>query len=407
MEDEANAVDERTGVAEPPPSETPESSTESNPQAERAGVQGKKIRYAVVGLGYISQVAVLPGFANAKENSELVALVSGDAVKLKSLARKYKVSTTYSYEQYADCLESGNVDAVYIALPNSMHRAYAESAARAGVHVLCEKPMALTEHECEAMIEAARQGNAKLMIAYRLHFERANLSAIESIRQEKIGDPRIFDSVFCQQVTPENTRLQSELGGGPIFDVGVYCINAARYLFGAEPYEAFAFSARARDVQDDRFREVPEMTSAILRFPGERLAQFVCSFGAADRSEYQVVGTKGSLRMNPAYEMVGDLKCEITVDGKTQKSTYKKRDQFGPEIAYFSKCILDNSEPEPNGLEGLADVRIINALLESADRGKPVEIKPIENKQRPTVDQELHKPAVEKPPLVRAQTPSQ
>jgi predicted dehydrogenase len=412
MDDEANVVEERTGVAEPAkaeerPSETPESPTETKTETERQASGRKKIRYAVVGLGYISQVAVLPGFAHATENSELVALVSGDADKLKPLARKYKVRQTYTYEQYAECLESGNIDAVYIALPNNMHRAYAEGAARAGVHVLCEKPMAMTEHECEGMIEAAKQGKVKLMIAYRLHFERGNLSAIEAIRQEKIGDPRIFNSVFCQQVTPGNTRLQSELGGGPLFDVGVYCINAARYLFGAEPYEAFAFSARRRDEQDDRFREVPEMTSAILRYPDERLAQFVCSFGAADRSEYEVVGTKGSLRMDPAYEMVGDLKCEITVDGKTKKTTYKKRDQFGPELAYFSKCILENIEPEPNGLEGLADVRIINALLESADRGKPVEIKPIENKQRPTVEQELHKPAVEKPPLVRAQTPSQ
>ena len=381
--------------------------TETKPQPEREGVGAKRIRYAVVGLGYISQVAVLPGFAHAKENSELVALVSGDDEKLKTLKKKYKVPHVYSYEQYADCLQSGDVDAVYIALPNSMHRHYAQTAARAGVNVLCEKPMAMTEHECEEMIEAARHGNVKLMIAYRLHFERGNLSAIQTIREDKIGDPRIFNSVFCQQVTPGNTRLQSELGGGPIYDVGVYCINAARYLFGAEPYEAFAFSARARDVQDDRFREVPEMTAGILRFPDERLAQFVCSFGAADRSEYEVVGTKGVLRMNPAYEMAGDLKSEIAVDGKTHKSTYKKRDQFGPELAYFSQCILENREPEPNGLEGLADVRIINALLESANRGKPMEIKPIEAKERPTVGQGMHKPAVEKPPLVKAQTPSQ
>lgn len=384
-----------------------ETVTETRPNPEVEAVGAKKVRYAVVGLGYISQVAVLPAFAQAKENSELVALVSGDTDKLKALKKKYKVPKSYTYEQYADCLQSGDVHAVYIALPNSMHKAYAESAARAGVHVLCEKPMAMTEQECEAMIEAAMHGNAKLMIAYRLHFERGNLSAIQTIRDEKIGAPRIFNSVFCRQVTPGNTRLQSELGGGPIYDVGVYCINAARYLFGAEPYEAFAFSARARDVQDDRFREVPEMTAGILRFPDERLAQFVCSFGATDRSEYEVVGTKGALRMNPAYEMVGDLKCEITVDGKTHKSTYKKRDQFGPELAYFSQCILENREPEPNGLEGLADVRIINALLESANRGKPVEIKPIENKRRTAIAREMHKPAVEKPPLVKAHTPSQ
>ena len=356
---------------------------------------------SVVGLGYISQVAALPAFAHAKNNSELVALVSGDPEKLNAL-RKYTVPRTYSYEQFADCPAEG-VDAVYIALPNAMHRAYAEGAARAGVHVLCEKPMAFTEQECEAMMEAAAQNQVKLMVAYRLHFERGNLSAIEAVRDGKIGMPRIFNSVFCQQVTPGNTRLLGEMGGGPLSDVGIYCINAARYLFGAEPYEVFAFSTKRKD---DRFAKIEEMTTAVMRFPEDCLASFTCSFGAADRSEYQIVGTKGSLRMNPAYEMVGDLKCELTIEGKNQKTTYKKRDQFGPELAYFSKCVLEDLEPEPNGLEGLADVRIINALQESAEKGKVVEIKPIDKRERPTLEQELHKPAVPEPPLVRAQAPS-
>jgi predicted dehydrogenase len=363
----------------------------------------RKIRYAVVGLGYISQVAILPAFAHAQENSELAALVSGDPGKLKALGKKYKVPKIYNYEQYADCL-AGGVDAVYIALPNSMHRAYAEGAARAGVHILCEKPMAVTEQECEAMIEAAERANVKLMIAYRLHFERGNLSAIEAIREGKIGDPRIFDSVFCQQVTPGNTRLDADKGGGPLFDIGIYCVNAARYLFGVEPKEVFAYSASGKD---ERFTQVAEMSSALLRFPEGRLGSFTCSFGAADRSEYEVVGTKGSLRMNPAYGMVGDLKMEVTIDGKSKKTTYKKRDQFGPELIYFSNCIIKNENPEPDGLEGLADVRIINALLESAEKGKPIEIKPIEKKERPTLEQELHKPAVAKPAVMHAQSPSQ
>ena len=122
-------------------------------------LSAKKVRYAVVGLGYIAQVAVLPAFQHARENSELVALVSGDATKRAQLAKKYKVNTTYSYEQFSECLESGLIDAVYIAPPNNMHRAYTEAAARAGVHILCEKPMAVTEQECEAMIEATSRAN--------------------------------------------------------------------------------------------------------------------------------------------------------------------------------------------------------------------------------------------------------
>jgi glucose-fructose oxidoreductase len=363
-----------------------------------------RVRYAVVGLGYISQIAVLPAFAHATENSELMALVSSDATKLNKLAKKYKVSKTYNYEQYAECLASGEIDAVYIALPNNMHRAYTEGAAEAGIHVLCEKPMAVTEQECEAMIEATSRANVKLMIAYRLHFEKGNLSAVETIHSGKIGEPRIFNSNFCQQVTAGNSRLKAELGGGPLYDIGVYCINAARYLFRSEPQEVLAYSASG---SDGRFDEVEEMSAALMRFPDERLATFVCSFGAADRSAYEVIGTKGVLRMDPAYEMVSDLKREIIIDGRVQKAKFPKRDQFGPELVYFSNCILQNREPEPGGREGLADVRIINALLESERSGKTVRIRALHVGERPSEQQEIHKPPIGKPELVKAAAPSE
>lgn len=153
--------------------------------------------------------------------------------------------------------------------------------------------------------------------------------------------------------------------------------------------------------------EVEEMSAAVMKFPGDRLATFTCSFGAADRSAYEVIGTKGVLKMDPSYEMVGDLKCEITIgDGKPQKTTYKKRDQFGPELVYFSKCIIENRTPEPGGKEGLADVRIIQALLESQEKNRPVRISAVKDLARPTEEQELHKPPVEEPPLVKATAPS-
>jgi predicted dehydrogenase len=399
QEERENIAQDQESVA----TETGTSAESETKKTERPA--SRKVRYAVIGLGYISQVAILPAFAHAQENSELAALISGDPGKLKALAKRYKVKKTCSYEGFEDCLRDG-IDAVYIALPNSMHREYTQRAAAIGVHVLCEKPMAGTEEECEAMIHSTASANVKLMIAYRLHFERGNLSAIDTVRAGKIGEPRIFNSTFSQQVTPGNSRLQSNLGGGPLFDVGVYCINAARNLFGDEPYEGFAFSSKGR-ANDERFAEVEEMTGALLRFPNDRLASFTCSFGAADRSEYEVVGTKGNLRMDPAYEMVGDLKCELIIEGKKQKTTFKTRDQFAPEITYFSDCILNGRNPEPSGAEGLADVRIINALRESAEKGSPIEIVPAEKKQRPSIEQEIHKPPVDKPELVRAQAPSQ
>src|SRR5437763_13327527 len=152
----------------------------------------EKLAYAVVGLGHIAQHAVLPAFAHARENSELVALVSNDPVKLKTLSREYHVKETYSYDEYAACLHRGNVEAVYIALPNSMHRDFVIQAAQAGVHVLCEKPLGVTEHECRDMIEACAEHGVKLMTAYRLHFDPGNLAAIDIVQSGKLGPLRIF-----------------------------------------------------------------------------------------------------------------------------------------------------------------------------------------------------------------------
>jgi glucose-fructose oxidoreductase len=368
-----------------------------------AGRESKKIRYAVVGLGYIAQVAVLPAFANAKKNSELTALVSDDPEKLAKLGRKYKVKQTFSYDEYDQLLQSGEIDAVYIALPNHLHNEYTIRAARAGVHVLCEKPMAVTDAECIEMVRECDEHKVKLMVAYRLHFDKANLAAIEIVRSGKIGEPRIFNSVFTMQVEDkDNIRLKSSTGGGTMYDIGIYCINAARYLFQAEPTEVIAATANSGDA---RFTEVEEMASAVLRFPEDRLASFTVSFGAADVSAYEVVGTEGSLRMDPAYEYAGETKYTIKVKGKGRERTFAQHDQFGPELLYFSDCILNHQEPEPSGREGLADVRIIQAIYEAAETRRPVRLE-LARDVYPDSSQEINKPAVKEPELVKAASPS-
>jgi predicted dehydrogenase len=365
----------------------------------------QKVRYAVVGLGHIAQVAVLPAFAHA-QNSELAALVSDDPEKLEKLGRRYKVKARFSYDRFDECLHSGVVDAVYIALPNHLHREYTERAARAGVHVLVEKPMAVTEEDCLAMIRATEENGVKLMVAYRLHFEEANLKAIDLVQGGRLGDVRLFDSVFTMTVKEGDIRLNPrELGGGTLYDIGIYCINAVRNLFGAEPMEVVAFSANNGD---PRFLQCEEMTSAILRFPGrERLASFTCSFNAADVSTYQVVGTKGNLVMDPAYEYAEELKQRVTINGRTRERTFPKRDQFAPELVSFSECILTGATPEPSGVEGLADVRVIRALYRSADTGRPVTLEPFSKEDRPSLEQALWRPPVRKPELVNAESPSE
>src|SRR6185369_337081 len=154
-----------------------------------------------------------------------------------------------SYEEYDSVMKSGEIDAVYIALPNHMHRDFAVRAARAGVHVLCEKPMAVTADDCEEMVRAASDANVRLMVAYRLHFDRANLEAMKVIESGKLGDIRLFNSVFTMSVKEGDIRLQRKTGGGTLYDIGLYCINAARYLFRAEPMEMFAFSANNGDAR--------------------------------------------------------------------------------------------------------------------------------------------------------------
>jgi predicted dehydrogenase len=361
------------------------------------------ISYAVVGQGYISQAAVLPAFAHAKRNSCLAAIVSGDATKRRELAKRYGIERTYSYEQYDACLASGEIDAVYIALPNNQHCEYTVRAAKAGIHVLCEKPLAVDEKECRRMIDACRRARVKLMTAYRLHFEEATLTAMQAIADGKIGEPRLFVSSFTMNVEAPNIRLEAELGGGTLYDIGIYCINAARHLFRAEPVEVFAMTA-ARPSK--RFSEVEESAAVTLRFPDDRLATFTTSFGTDKTSEYRVIGTKATLRVEPAYELASGLEHHFTQGGdKVKRAHFDKRDQFAPELLYFSDCILEDREPQPSGEEGLADVRVIRALYESSRRGRPVKLGARRTGRQPTPKQSIRRPPVRMPKLVHVTPP--
>jgi predicted dehydrogenase len=360
------------------------------------------VRYAIVGLGHIAQVAVLPAFAHARRNSHLTALVSNDRTKRQTVALKYGVHRTYAYDEYESCLEE--VDAVYIALPNSMHAEYTVRAARAGVHVLCEKPMAVTADECQTMIDVCREHRVKLMIAYRLHFEEINLAVIDLVRKGRIGAPKFFNSSFSMLVRDRNIRTKKKLGGGTLYDIGVYCINAARHIFRSEPKEVMAISVNSGAA---RLAEIDESTGALLRFDGERVAAFVTSFNAADVGSYRIVGTKGHVRIDPAYEYAEGLEYELTINGKTTRKRIGKRDQFAAELLYFSDCILRDRAPEPSGEEGLQDVRIVQALYESAETGKAVEIPPFRTAKQPTGRQRIRRRGVSEPGLVNVKSASQ
>lgn len=361
-------------------------------------------RFAVIGLGNIAQVAVLPAFEHAQEGCQLVALVSSDADKLAELGELYGVEHTGSYDELEEVLAEAEVDAVYITLPNTQHRAFTERCARAGVHVLCEKPMATSVEDCDAMIETCDENDVKLMIAYRLHFEPANLHAIELARSGRLGELRFFSSAFGQQVRDGDIRTRREVGGGALFDMGVYCINAARYLFRDEPVEAFGWQS---DEGDSRFDGVDASTVALLRFPGDRFAQISCSQASADVDAYRLIGTQGDLRVEPAYSYHDELVHYLAVEGERTVQRFPPGDQFAPELLHFAKCIDEGVDPEPSGEEGLADVRVMQAIVESALSGRPVDLPPYERTQRPDVELEMRKPPVQKPlRTVHAPSPS-
>jgi predicted dehydrogenase len=361
-----------------------------------------QVRFAVVGLGHFAQTAILPAFGNVSENAILSAIVTGDKEKAATLSQRYHVPA-YSYDDYDSLMRSGDIDAVYIALPNSEHREYTERAARAGVHVLCEKPLAHTAEDAVAMVRACESAKVRLMTGYRLHFEEGNLQAIEAIRSGKIGEAKLFSSIHTMQVEPDNIRVDRSLGGGPLEDIGIYCINAARYLFGAEPEDVVAFEARSND---PRFDEVPESVSVTMRFSQGRLASFLCGFSGSKVSEYRVVGTEGILTMDPAYTWHDAIHQTVTIGEKETRSVFEHRDQIAAEILYFADCIQNGADPEPSGREGLIDVRIMEAIRISCSSRRAVRIEPIAADSPPKISQSIKRRPPVEPKPVNAESPS-
>ncbi|MEF9404402.1 MULTISPECIES: Gfo/Idh/MocA family protein [Ralstonia solanacearum species complex] len=367
------------------------------PQPAPARTAQPLVRYAVVGAGWISQAAFLPGVAHSG-NSIVTALVSGDAAKAGALAQRYRIGHVCGYADYERLLASGDIDAIYLALPNDMHRQYALPALQRGIHVLLEKPMATSEADCEAMIDAARLGRAKLMIAYRLHFEPATLAAIELVRAGKLGHVRAFSAVFSQPVAPSDHRAHHGYWAGPVADMGPYPINAVRHLFGEEPVEVSAVGVRD-PASPFNFADTVSVT---LRFADHRLAQFIVSYSSARVDQYRVIGTQGDLEVSPGFTFGVALRHRLTLDGRTREQPFDATDQFGGELQYFSDCILNDREPEPNGEEGLADVRILAAIERALESGQPQSLGPFRRQGRIEASQVRQLPAAAAPDRIDA-----
>lgn len=335
---------------------------------------GKKLGWAIVGLGSLSINEILPAFAQC-EKSKVVALVSGHPDKANKLGLRYGVASKniYNYQNYDSLRENSDVDIIYIVLPNGMHAEYTVRGLLAGKHVLTEKPMANTPAECQQMIDAARNAGRKLMVAYRCRYEPYNQEAIRVARSHELGLTKVILADHGFNIgDPTQWRLRKNLaGGGSLMDIGIYSLQAARYLTGEEPTEVSA--AMYNTPGDARFKEVEETINFQLRFPSGVLANCTSSYGYAGQNHYRLVGTEGWLEMDPATIYRG-LRMRVHHGNITEERELPVRNHFALEMDHMSACVMENKEPLTPGEEGLRDLRIMMAIYEAARAEKTIKL---------------------------------
>jgi predicted dehydrogenase len=338
-----------------------------------------RVGFAIVGLGHLSLERILPAFGRTR-HCRPVALVSGDRAKAQKAAAQYGIDadSIYDYAGFDRIAQNPKVQAVYVVLPNSMHAEYTMRAARAGKHVLCEKPMATSSADCRRMIDACNTAGVKLMIAYRSQYEPMSRAVVEMVKQGRLGTLKEFISTNSQNMgDPGQWRLHRALsGGGAMPDVGIYCLNAARFMSGEEPTEVVAWMHSPPG--DPRFAEVEETMHFMLRFPSGFQATCHTSYGAHKSQMLRLLGSDAWVEMDPAYAYEGlRLRSSRVVDGqeRVEQPGIGEKDQFALEMDHMALCLRTNREPLTGGAEGLQDMRITEAIYESARAdGKAVKL---------------------------------
>jgi predicted dehydrogenase len=336
----------------------------------------KRIGYAVVGLGSIAQVAVLPAFAHSKK-ARLVAVVSGDKEKARKTATQFKAGHSYAYAEFAECVNNPAVDAVYIATPPGEHEKYAVAAAKAGKHVLCEKPLSATVKQARNMVAACRRNHVQFMTAYRKYFEPSTVLLKGMITRGELGRIDIIHTLFAElrpfgDNSPAWLFSKQLCGGGPLTDLGVYCVNTCRWLVDEDPVAAEAVSW-VRDRR--RYKDVEEGVAFRLDFPSGLILQGTAAYSAAFSSFVHVHGEKGWAALSPAFAFEEERRLSGKICGKWFEKTFKAIDEFALELDYFATCIQEGSKPEPHGEQGLRDIIIIDAIYQAVKKRSAVRIK--------------------------------
>ncbi len=349
-----------------------------------ADPQDIRVGFAILGLGRLSLEEILPAFASCK-HARAIALISGDADKAKTIAAQYGIRRTYTYADLDSIRANPEIQAVYIVTPNATHRAFTEQVARAGKHVLCEKPMTVSPAEAQAMIDACEAAHVQLMVAYRIQYEHNNRYLFDLARTGKLGTVRSIHAINVQnQANPEQWRQIKKLsGGGSLPDIGLYCLNTVRALTGEEPVEITAVIQTPKN--DPRFREVEDLVNFTLRFPSGIVAACTSCYSAHKHAEMQVLGTLATARMASAFNYSGQRLTVSHRDGIAEgeiEFTLNASKQFALEIDHFAECIRSGKKPRTGGPEGLQDQKLMAAIYQAAATGRPVSLPPVDGLDR-------------------------
>ncbi len=337
-----------------------------------------RLGVAVVGLGNLAMGEILPAFAQAK-HVRVTALVSGERAKALVIARQYGVpeKNIYDYANFDSLKNNPDVDVIYIVLPNALHAEFTVRAAQAGKHVLCEKPMATSVADAQRMVDACKQAGRKLMIAYRCQYTPQHRALIDIVRSRQLGETKLIQAVNGQNDAPNGQwrQIRALSGGGSLPDVGLYCLNAARYLTGEEPVEITARVTQPKD--DPRFAEIEDICAFNLRFASGVEASCVSGYSFHETRKLFVMSEAGSVGLDPAFgynNLAMHMSRKLGMSNAEDVRRWAPKSQFALEMDAYAGAIRANAVPLTPGEEGLQDQRIMAAIYEAAAGGGVVKM---------------------------------
>ena len=336
---------------------------------ESLAAEDKKLGIALVGLGGYSTGQLAPALQQTK-HCYLAGIVTGTPEKAKNWSAKYNIpkGNIYNYQNFDTIISNPAIDIVYVVLPISMHKEFTIRAAKAGKHVICEKPMALNAAECRDMIAGCKQANRMLSIGYRLHFEPHNMEVMRLGKKKVYGAVKAVDAGngFVWGGDPNSWRLKKAMaGGGGLMDMGVYAIQGARYSIGAEP---LFVTAREQKTKPELFKQVDETVIWELEFPNQVIAKGKSSYNA-NWGFLNVSAEKGNYQLAPAYAYSG-------ISGSTPagRMPFPQVNQQAAQMDNFALCVRNNIPTSVPGEEGLKDMKVIDAIYRSIASGKREQI---------------------------------